>query len=169
MSTDPFDNVTPIGEMLSLSPLENGSDWGFRILEHCVEWRDDSGDAPEWRRLCDPLEVGADTRDAGSENWGRLLVFKDRDGVTHEWAAAAADLSRAQSGEVIAHLARLGFVPPVSMRDKNRLVEYIVTARPTARFRAVGRVGWEGSVFVLPDASYGGDSGERIWFQLDQT
>ena len=149
------------------SPLENGPQWGFRLLEHSVEWRDDSGDAPEWRRLCDPLEVAADTRDAGSENWGRLLVFKDRDGVTHEWAAAAADLSRTQSGDVIAHLARLGFVPPVSMRDKNRLVEYIVTARPTARFRAVGRVGWEGPVFVLPDASYGGDSGERIWFQLE--
>ena len=87
--------------------------------------------------------------------------------MTHEWAASAADLSRTQSGDVIAHLARLGFVPPVSMRDKNRLVEYIVTARPMARLRAVGRVGWEGSVFVLPDASYGGKPGERIWFQLE--
>ena len=154
-------------EYESQSTLENGPKWGFRLLEHGVEWRDDSGDAPEWRRLCDPLEVAADTRDAGSENWGRLLVFKDRDGVTHEWAAAAADLSRTQSGDVIAHLARLGFVPPVSMRDKNRLVEYIVTARPMARLRAVGRVGWEGSVFVLPDASYGGKPGERIWFQLE--
>ena len=122
------------------SPLENGSEWGFRLSNHGVEWRDDSGDAPEWRQLCDPIEVAADTRDAGSENWGRLLVFKDRDGVRHEWAAAAADLSRTQSGEVIAHLARLGIVPPVSQRDKNRLVEYLVTARPTARLRAVGRV-----------------------------
>jgi putative DNA primase/helicase len=144
--------------------LENGPQWGFRLLEHSVEWRDDEG---EWHWLCDPLEVAADTRDAGSENWGRLLVFKDRDGVIHEWAAVAADLSRSQSGEVIAHLARLGFVPPVSTPNKNRLLQYIVTARPTARLRAVGRVGWEGPVFVLPDASYGGDSGERIWFQLE--
>ena len=91
--------------------LENGPQWGFRLMEHGVEWRDDSSNPPEWRRLCDPLEVAADTRDAGSENWGRLLVFEDRDGVRHEWAAAAADLSRTHSGEVIAHLARLGFVP----------------------------------------------------------
>ncbi len=42
-----------------------------------------------------------------------------------------------------------------------------MTARPTARLRAVGRVGWEGPVFVLPDASYGGEPGERIWFQLE--
>ena len=95
-------------EVHQIGGLENGSGWGFRLLEHGVEWRDDSGDAPEWRRLCDPLEVAADTRDAGSENWGRLLVFKDRDGVTHEWAAAAADPSRSQSGAGSAPLARPG-------------------------------------------------------------
>ena len=154
-------------EVHQIGRLENGSGWGFRYSVSGVEWRDDSGDAPEWRRLCDPLEVAADTRDAGSENWGRLLVFEDRDGVRHEWAAAAADLTRSQSGEVIAHLARLGFIPPVSQRDKTRLLEYITTAQPKARLKAVGRVGWEGPVFVLPDASYGGDSGERVWFQLE--
>ena len=112
-------------------------------------------------------EVAADTRDAGSENWGRLLVFEDRDGVRHEWAAATADLTRSQSGEVIAHLARLGFIPPVSQRDKTRLLEYITTAQPKARLKAVGQVGWEGSVFVLLDTSFGGDTGERIWFQVE--
>ena len=131
-------------EVHQIGGLENGSGWGFRYSERGVEWRDDSGDAPEWHWLCDPLEVAADTRDTGSENWGRLLVFEDRDGVRHEWAAATADLSRGQSGEVIAHLARLGFVPPVSAQAKIRLLQYIVTARPAARLRAVGRVGWKG-------------------------
>jgi putative DNA primase/helicase len=147
--------------------LENGPKWRFRQADRGVEWRNDSGEEPEWKWLCDPIEVAADTRDAGSENWGRLLVFEDRDSVRHEWAAAAADLSRTQSGDVVAHLARLGFVPPVSAAGKARLVEYFVTAKPAARLRAVGRVGWEGSVFVLPDASFGGNPGERIWFQLE--
>ena len=144
--------------------LANGPDWKFRYSGKGVELCDAKG---KWRWLCDPLEVAADTRDAGSENWGRLLVFRDRDGVRHEWAAPTADLSRTQSGEVIAHLARLGFETPVHGNDKNRLIEYILTARPKARFRAVGRIGWEGFVFVLPDVSYGGGAGERILFQQE--
>ena len=135
------------------SSLENGAKWGFRYSGRGVEWRDDEG---EWHWLCDPLEVAADTRDAGSENWGRLLMFEDRDGVRHEWAAATADLSRGQSGEVIAHLARLGFVPPVSTQGKSRLLQYIVTAPgrsspgswPSrlggAGLRAPGRILWWG-------------------------
>ncbi len=158
------ENFTDAAKVHQIDGLENGSSWGFRYSERGVEWRDDEG---EWHWLCDPLEIAANTRDAGSENWGRLLMFEDRDGVRHEWAAATADLSRGQSGEVIAHLARLGFVPPVSTQGKNRLLQYIMTARPAARLRAVGRVGWEGPVFVLPDASYGGGSGERVWFQLE--
>ena len=137
-------------EVHQIGGLENDAGWGFRLASRGIEWRDESGDEPEWKWLCDPIEVAADTRDAGSENWGRLLVFEDRDGVRHEWAAAAADLTRSQSGEVIAHLARLGYIPPVSAAGKGRLLQYITTAKPKARLKAVGRVGWEGPVFVLP-------------------
>jgi len=91
----------------------NGLKWGYQLQKDGVYWRDESGETPEWRRLCDPIEVAADIRDPGSENWGRLPVFEDRDGVCHEWAAPVADLSRTQSGEVVAHLARLGFAIPV--------------------------------------------------------
>ena len=115
----PLSNVEPL--VASLTPekidqapaasgpqnhLLNGPEWIYRLRKDGVEWRDDSGDASEWRRLCDPIEVAADTRDSGSENWGRLLVFEDRDGVRHEWAAPTADLARAQSGEVIVYLTR---------------------------------------------------------------
>ena len=147
--------------------LLNGREWGYRLRKDGVYWLDESGETPKWRWLCDPIEVIADTRDSGSENWGRLLAFEDRDVVRHEWAAPVADLSRTQSSEVIAHLARRGFAIPVPYKDKNRLIEYIITARPAARLTAVGRVGWAGSVFVLPDASYGGDSDERTWLQLE--
>ncbi len=176
--TDPMDNVQPLRDLENLDldndpgevcedTLENGTSWGFRLTTAGVEWRDDHGDEPEWRWLCDPLEVAANTRDAGSENWGRLLVFEDRDGVTHEWAAAAADLARTQSGEVIVHLARLGFIPPATAKGKSMLIQYILTAQPKARLRVVGRVGWEGAAFVLPDTSFGGTDDERIWFQIE--
>ena len=147
--------------------LLNGPEWGYRLTRRGVEWRDDSGDAPEWRRLCAPLAVIADTRDGGSENWGRLLAFEDRDGVRHECAAPMAEIAKGGNGDVVAHLASLGLEVPTAGRDKARLLDYIATAKPRPRFRCVSRVGWEGGIFVLPGESFGEMADERVLFQPD--
>ena len=138
-------------------------EWGYRNSNYGVEWRDKNG---KWHWLCESLEIAADTRDVGSKNWGRQLSFKDRDGVGHQLIVSAADLSRTPS-DVIATIAGQGFVPPVSARDKQLLIGYILTACPEARLRVVSRVGWEGKVFVLPDIEFGADTGEKISFQCE--
>ena len=140
-------------------------EWGYRNSDYGVEWRDKKG---KWRRICPSLEIAACTRDGSSENWGHLVVFKDRDGVGHRLVISAADLSRTPS-DVIAIIASHGFVPPQPPRDKQLLIGYIVTALPEARRRVVSRVGWEGKVFVLPNASFGADTGEEFLLQREGT
>lgn len=39
---------------------------------------------PRW--ICSLIKVVAKTRDAKSGEWGRLLEWRDDDGVTHQWA-----------------------------------------------------------------------------------
>lgn len=151
-------------QIYQIEGLSNGPDWDYQLSGDGVEWRDDEGG---WHWLCQPIEVVACTRDGGSENWGRQLNFTDRDGVEHQLIVSAAALTRTQSNEIIARLAGLGFVPPVSTRDKNKLVEYILTACPTARLRVVGQIGWENSTFVLPTNSFGANTGEEIHFQSE--
>jgi len=144
--------------------LKNGTNWPFRLTTKGVEWRDDRGDAPEWRWLCGKLEVIGDTRDIDGENWGRLLAVEDRDGKRHEFPVAAAELHR-QSGEVISQLASFGLDISTGVQNRNRVLNYLITAQPKKRLRNVSQIGWAGDVYVLPTESYGENHGERVLFQ----
>ena len=42
---------------------------------------------PEW--ICSPMVVAATTRNRDGSEWGRHLVFTDRDGLEHRWAMPA--------------------------------------------------------------------------------
>ena len=46
---------------------------------------DDNSNGQKYIRVSAPIEVYADTRDPDSESWGRLLKWKDMDGVEHSW------------------------------------------------------------------------------------
>src|SRR5205823_3061127 len=57
----------------------------FRVVVHGVEKRfereKDSGETEtEWRWICSPLRVLAQTRDPNGEDWGKLLEICDQDG-----------------------------------------------------------------------------------------
>ena len=145
--------------------LSNGANWPYRISSKGVEWRDDSGDAPEWRWLCGTLEVIGDTRDIDSENWGRLVAVEDRDGRRHEFPIAASELHRQSGGEVISQLAGFGLDISPGVQNRNRVLNYLITARPKKRLRNVSQIGWAGDVYVLPAISYGENRGERVLFQ----
>lgn len=117
---------------------------------------------PQW--ICGPLEISAFTRDAQGSEWGRLLVFRDRDGQEHRWPMPMSML--AGSGEELrAELLRQGLdVTPVAVR-RGKLAEYIAQARPEAKARCVLRTGWHGGAFVLPSMAYGESAGEPLLFQ----
>jgi len=117
---------------------------------------------PQW--ICSPLEVAALTRDANGCEWGRLLVFADRDGQEHRWAMPMAML--AGSGEELrAELLRLGLEITTVAQRRGKLAEYIGQARPEAKARCVLRTGWHDGAFVLPSRTYGEQPGEPVIFQ----
>lgn len=117
---------------------------------------------PQW--VCSPLAVAALTRDANGYEWGRLLVFPDRDGQEHRWAMPMSML--AGSGEELrAELLRQGLEITAVTTRRGKLSEYIGHARPDAKARCVMRTGWHDAAFVLPMCTYGERIEEPVIFQ----
>lgn len=133
----------------------------------CDVSRDSHGEvtgqaAPVW--ICSPLRVAALTRDAQGGEWGRLLVFPDRDGKEHRWTMPMRML--AGSGEELrAGLLAEGLTITSSGRDRPKLVDYITRERPDVTARCVKRTGWHGDVFVLPRETFGDTDAEPVLFQ----
>ncbi|RDS79898.1 DUF927 domain-containing protein [Dyella monticola] len=129
--------------------------------------RDGSGEitgyAPS-RWICSPLRVAADTRDMQGGEWGRLLVFPDRDGREHRWCMPMQML--AGGGEELrGELLREGLTITSNTKDRGKLADYIQTEKPKAAARCVTRTGWHGDVFVLPRETFGEADGESVLFQ----
>ncbi|SEQ62229.1 putative DNA primase/helicase [Solimonas aquatica] len=141
----------------------------FTCDDDAVWWhevdKDGSAGPPFW--VCPPLEVRAYLRDVNNENWGRLLVFRDKDGQEHRWGMPMRLLSGG-CDEMRSELLRLGFDVPTSQKNRNLLTSYIQRARPQARARCVERAGWHGRVFVMPERTIG-ETDETVLFQSETT
>jgi putative DNA primase/helicase len=139
----------------------------FTLGSNAVWWHgiDKDGEQlpPYW--VCPPLEVTAYLRDLNSENWGRLLVFRDKDGLAHRWGMPMRLLSGG-CDEMRAELLRLGFDVPVQQKNRNHLTDYIQQSRPERSARCVERAGWHGRVFVMPERTIG-DGDEEVLFQSE--
>ena len=126
---------------------------------------DDGTVRKSWVRFGSELHVLALTRNDEGEDWGRLLRVIDRDGLAHTWAMPAARLAGA-GDPLRAELLRLGFELEPRRDAKAWLLEYLITAEPETRARCVGRVGWHGETYVLPDGSIGTAEGsEQVLLQ----
>ncbi|WP_250470227.1 MULTISPECIES: DUF927 domain-containing protein, partial [unclassified Caballeronia] len=135
---------------------------GFTVSKEGVFYKDDDG-MPHW--ICSPLHVRALVRDRASENWGRLLEWKDADDHPHVWAMPM-EMLRSDGADMRGELARLGLDIAPSFRARNKLTEYVTTAKPKARGRCVTRTGWHNGAFVFPDRTIG-ESDERVIFQSE--
>ncbi|WP_250478695.1 MULTISPECIES: DUF927 domain-containing protein [unclassified Caballeronia] len=135
---------------------------GFSVSKEGVFYTDDDG-MPHW--ICSPLHVRALVRDRASENWGRLLEWKDADDHPHVWAMPM-EMLRSDGADMRGELARLGLDIAPSFRARNKLTEYVTTAKPKARGRCVTRTGWHSGAFVFPDQTIG-ISAERVIFQSE--
>lgn len=118
--------------------------------------------APEW--VCSPLRVEAATRDYDGGDWGRLLVFPDRDDTEHRWAMPQALLAK-DGAELREVLLSQGLEITSDPNLRRRLVEYIQGAEPGRFARCVARAGWHGDVFVQPSEAVGAAGGEALVFQ----
>jgi putative DNA primase/helicase len=110
------------------------------------------------------VEVVALTRDESGGEWGRLLHFRDPDGRDHEWAMPTEMLA-SEGAEYRARLLEQGLTIYPSREARFGLHEYLAECRPSARARAVNRIGWHDGVFVLPDETIGGAESERTLFR----
>lgn len=118
-------------------------------------------ETPVW--ICSPLSVAAATRDSTGNEWGRLLVFHDRDDREHRWAMPMAMLA-GNGDEVRAELLRQG-LEITSDGNRRRLLDYIQAEAPNVAARCVTRTGWHDDTFVLPAATYGAEAAEPVIFQ----
>lgn len=117
---------------------------------------------PVW--ICSPLRVAAATRDMQGSEWGRLLIFPDRDGHEHRWTMPMRMLS-GNGEELRGELLSEGLTITSSGRDRQKLVDYIGRERPDIIARCVRRTGWHGDVFVLPRETFGDTDAEPVLFQ----
>lgn len=117
---------------------------------------------PVW--VCSPLRVAAMTRDMQGSEWGRLLVFRDRDWREHRWTMPMRML--AGSGEELrGALLAEGLTITSFGRERTRLADYIQSERPEVIARCVTRTGWHGDVFVLPRETLGDTDAEPVLYQ----
>ncbi|MDG4591288.1 MAG: DUF927 domain-containing protein [Defluviicoccus sp.] len=149
----------------------------FEVVEFRKGWRngvywlgverdkmtgDERPEPPVW--VCSPLYVTANTRDELGGEWGRLLVWIDRDGRAHRWAMPCETL--AGSGEELRGALLRGGVEITSHpHERRRLADYIAWSRPAITARAVTRTGWHGSAFVYPHRTEGDTEAEPILYQ----
>lgn len=136
---------------------------GFSILKDGVYYAKDGEAVPV--RVCSPLRVTALVRDRSSENWGRLIEFRDADGVVHKWSLPMEMLG-GDGTDMRRELARQGLEIAADPRIRNKLTEYIGGCKPVARGRCVQQTGWWEGVFAMPDRTIG-ESDELVLYQAD--
>lgn len=145
---------------------EEAVKYPFRLTDKALEFAEEPDEEEgevEWRFVCSRLAIVATTRSETSEDWGRLLVFKDGDEVEHAWSLPMDMLA----GDGLAYRERLlsmGLIIAPGRKARDRLHLYIASTTPEVRARAVPRLGWYNVVFVLPDVVIG-QSKEKILFQ----
>ena len=141
---------------------------GYRIGPDGVYEVPAAPDKPEIRVTLAPCGVQAHCRDGRRENWGAYLSWVDRDGIAHS-AAFPVGRFHEVGGSLPVDLANLGL--PIVPGMEKRLLRYLASCDPRARYRAAIQTGWQESsaVFVLPAETIGITiSGERVVHQPER-
>lgn len=120
----------------------------------------------EPRRVCDRLDIIAQTRDERGHNWGLLVEFKDPDGVAKRWNIPAEALISEGAKDAISPLLSMGLKldgKRPGRNTKNDLISYLQGYTGAERARLVDRMGWHGDAYLLPDGAIG-DASEPLEF-----
>lgn len=102
--------------------------------------------------IADAIEVIAHARNDINQDWGRLLEFKDKEGVVHRWFMSMDMMSRDGEGIRKELLNRGLFIHPMT-KYRMAFNIYIQTTEPVVEEFALctGSTGWqECNCFVLP-------------------
>jgi len=169
-----LNQLVPLRPYIKNSELRdlNGNNRCFRLtpngVEYAKEIKDADGNAVvEWRWFCSYLAITHQTRDAGSNNWGRVLELIDNDGKRKEYVLPMAELA-GDGTEYRQELLSRGLRLAPKARDQ--LHSYITTANPKKRATCVAKPGWHDTgdgkkCFVMPAKVYGAPPNGRIVLQ----
>lgn len=115
--------------------------------------------------LSTPVLVLAKTRDQTSNDWGRLLHWKDDADVEHTWALPMETL-QTDGAEMRKALAHMGVTLSTSKSARDLFQTYLANY-PVDKFAiCVNRVGWHDQQYVLPHEVIGkSSSGQLIVYQ----
>ncbi|MNX66847.1 hypothetical protein D3C86_979510 [compost metagenome] len=131
----------------------------FEVTDGGVYVLGANDEGEETRRWVFPyLEILALGRDSDSENWSKLLRFKNADGELRDWIMPMPML--AGGGTPIREiLLGKGYdAPHIGRNSANDPLLSYLYEQVANRYRTVSRVGWHGEAFVLPDRAFGGGS-----------
>lgn len=148
-----FDDWTPLRDGGKLKP----GVWFFGV-------KHGKGEAPsaliqQW--ICSPLHIDAVTADGQSNNFGRLLRFKNTHGIWREWSMPM-ELLRADGAELRGELLSMGVLIDASA-GRNLLGQYLQAIPPNRRVQCALQVGWCNDSFVLPDVVIGPNASDVIF------
>jgi len=122
--------------------------------------------AAEPQLVCSRIDVIASSRDSRSTGWGRLLRWKDGDGVIHRWMMPM-ELLQGDGAEVRRELVRRGVSIEPGRWANDRLTAYLQVWPVEGRVRCVDKLGWHESTFITPEEAIG-SAGETVAFQSNQ-
>lgn len=105
-------------------------------------------------KICSRLEITARTRDEMGFNHGRLLEFKDPDGIHHQWAMPMEMLA-GDGTEYRRILLSRGLEIAPSRKAREQLTNYIQSTHPKKVTLCVERTGWYKNIFIFPNESIG--------------
>ncbi|MBI6549944.1 DUF927 domain-containing protein [Xenorhabdus lircayensis] len=117
----------------------------------------------EARKVSAPFSVLGLTRDVYSDNWGKLISFKDKDRETKQFIVPDEQLHKPGS-DIPPRLAGLGLYIGTGMsRD---LLGYLNIATAKERITLATSTGWfNDHLFVLPESTIG-SSTSKVMYQL---
>lgn len=113
--------------------------------------------------VCGYLEITAQYRDIVNDQWGKVIVFKDADGIQHQYLMPNEILLLSEK-DILSPLVREGLV----VYSRSDTVEYLKIVQPTNRARLAHKLGWHQfngvTCFVLPNNQVVGNTMEPIIF-----
>ena len=113
-----------------------------------------------------PLHIEAVTFDAGGNNFGRLLRFKDTRGQWRQWAMPM-EMLKGDGADLRGMLLSMGVYIDPSPAGRQLLAVYLQSQTPDRQMEAATQTGWAGDsfkAFALPDGVIGPQA-SKVTFQ----
>jgi uncharacterized protein (DUF927 family) len=150
-------------------------DGKFSLTETALWWRNSRGKNTKWQRIAQPFAILGWTRDAADAlgqtgDWGKLIRFKNSDGVEIERVVPLTSL-HGDAGALVSSLGYWGMDITCTPTARRRFAEFLASVGVEDRVTVVHHSGWldiGGSpAFALPSDIINGSGQDRVILAKD--